>query len=208
MKSRPSSYPSLLFIFLLLLTGLARHGLAETADIDISRPVHALHETLLENMKQAQSLDFQQRYTRLEPVIDTYFDTPLISRVILGRYWKTLDEQQQADFIQLFEALTVANYANRFDSYNEQQFNLLGIEPMKSERYLVKTELVAPGEESVSLDYIIQKDETGCKIISVIANGVNDLSLKRAEYSAVIRDKGFAVLLEDIRLKVAELKQE
>ncbi len=29
------------------------------------------------------------------------------------------------------------------------------------------------------------------KIISVIANGINDLSLKRADYSAIIKERGF-----------------
>ena len=34
------------------------------------------------------------------------------------------------------------------------------------------------------------------RIISVIANGINDLSLKRAEYAAIIKKDGIEVLME------------
>ena len=73
---------------------------------------------------------------------------------------------------------------------------------MKKGRILVKTELISPGDESVNLDYIMQINNGQWYIISVIANGVNDLSLKRAEYGNVIKDKGFSGLVSDIEDKI------
>lgn len=176
-------------------------------DTGISAPVEKLHSVLLENMKQAEKQGFAGRYDSLEPVVSANFYTPLISKVILGRYWKELDQQSQQDFIDLFQELTVATYANRFDSYGDHHFNTVAVEGLRKERHLVKTELQAAGEEPVSLDYIVQNSEDGWKIISVIANGVNDLSLKRAEYGSVIKDKGFDSLVEDIRKQIDTLKQ-
>ena len=43
-------------------------------------------------------------------------------------------------------------------------------------------------------------------IISVIANGVNDLSLKRAEYATVIKDKGFQGLVADVTDKITNME--
>ncbi|MEQ8427712.1 MAG: ABC transporter substrate-binding protein [Gammaproteobacteria bacterium] len=179
---------------------------AVAADTAISAPVDKLHSVLLENMKQEGEQDFAGRYDSLEPVVAANFDTPLISKVILGRYWRELDEQTQQDFINLFRELTVATYANRFDSYGGHHFNTVAVEDLRKERHLVKTELQAAGEKPVSLDYIVQNSEDGWKIISVIANGVNDLSLKRAEYGTVIKDKGFDSLVEDIRKQIDSLK--
>jgi phospholipid transport system substrate-binding protein len=76
---------------------------------------------------------------------------------------------------------------------------------MRKERYLVKTELTTNEDKPVSLDYIVQKNGASWKIISVIANGVNDLSLKRAEYNSVIKDKGYDTLVSEIRTKIDEL---
>lgn len=203
-----------LFLQLSLLSAIfslfiASHATLAAADENaaISEPVTALHNTLLDNMKHGDSSNFNQRYAKLEPVITAKFDTPLISKVILGRYWKTLDEQGQNEFIDLFNQLTIATYANRFDSYSNQRFEQIDIESMKRGRQLVKTELRAPGEEPVVLNYIVQNDQGTWKIISVIANGVNDLSLKRAEYSAVIKDSGYDVLVADIRKKIAQQKE-
>ncbi len=39
-------------------------------------------------------------------------------------------------------------------------------------------------------------------IMSVIADGVNDLSLKRTEYKAIIKEKGFDGLVNDIENKI------
>ncbi len=45
-------------------------------------------------------------------------------------------------------------------------------------------------------------------IISIIANGINDLSLKRAEYGSVIKDRGFQGLIEDITGKIADMEHQ
>ena len=154
-------------------------------------PVDELHNALISVMKSAETSNFEERYALLEKVIIENFNTPLISRVILSRYWKSLDQKTQTNFINLFNRLTIATYVDRFDSFENESFKHIAIEPMKKGRYLLKTKLLQTDGDSVSFDYIIQRDDEKWKIISVIANGVNDLSLKRGEYSSVIKDQGF-----------------
>jgi phospholipid transport system substrate-binding protein len=43
-------------------------------------------------------------------------------------------------------------------------------------------------------------------IISVIADGVNDLSLKRVEYSTIIEKNGYEKLVTNIERKIAEIE--
>ena len=71
---------------------------------------------------------------------------------------------------------------------------------------MVKTEFLRTDDEPVSFNYIVQRENNKWKIISIIANGINDLSLKRADYSAVIQDKGYAVLLTDLEEKIRLLQ--
>ena len=164
--------------------------------------VEKLHETLLNNMQNSASLGYNGRYEELSPVIKSSFDTPLIAKVVLGRNWKELDTQQQSDFVELFNRLSVATYASRFDNFSGESFKTIKIDNMKKGRILVKTELVSPDDEPVNLDYIMQLNNGQWYIISVIADGVNDLSLKRAEYSNVIKDKGYSGLVSDIEDKI------
>ncbi len=172
----------------------------------IQAPVDQLHETLISIMESANSTSFEERYALVEMVITENFYTPLIARVVLSRYWKSLDEKTQFDFIALFNRLTIATYVDRFDSFDGESFNNLSIEPMKKNRFMVKTEFVRTNDKPVSFNYIVQNDNEQWKIISVIANGINDLSLKRAEYSSVIKKRGFDALVTSLEEKISDLQ--
>lgn len=193
-----------LCIYLLLSSPILLAGTEQ--EKAIQAPVDKLHNALISIMKSASTESFDSRYAFLEKIITDNFNTPLISRVILSRYWKSLDEKAQTDFIDLFNRLTISTYVSRFDSFKNESFNNIGIEPMKKGRFLVKTELLQANEDPVSFNYIVQNDNNKWKIISVIANGINDLSLKRSEYSAVIKDQGFNALIENIKQKISDLQ--
>jgi phospholipid transport system substrate-binding protein len=54
------------------------------------------------------------------------------------------------------------------------------------------------------LDYILHRTEDQWRIINVIAEGVSDLALKRAEYAAFLKVKGFDALLMKLNEKIAQ----
>ena len=168
--------------------------------------VEKLHNTLLEAMKNAEKLGFRGRYDIMAPVVESSFDTPLIVQVVLSRYWKELTPAQQGQFVVLFNRLSASTYASRFDSYAEESFKTQGVEEMKKGRLLVKTELLRKNENPVKLEYLVQQNGGKWYIISVIADGVNDLALKRAEYATIINDKGFDNLVGEIEKKIHELE--
>jgi phospholipid transport system substrate-binding protein len=168
--------------------------------------VEKLHTTLLEIMKNAGKLGFKGRYDIIAPVVEASFDTPLIAQVVLSRYWKELTPAQQGQFVVLFNRLSASTYASRFDSFSGETFKTLGVEAMKKERLLVKTELAKKNDTPVKLEYLVQQNAGKWYIISVIADGVNDLALKRAEYATIINDKGFDHLVGEIEKKIHELE--
>ncbi len=181
--------------------------LAETEQEQaMQTPVNELHDALINIMKSGGSSSFEDRYSIMEKVITKKFNTPLISRVVLSRYWNSLDEKAQTDFIDLFNRLTISTYVSRFDSYDGESFKYLSTESMKKDRFLIKTELLRADDDPVSFNYIVQIDAGQWKIISVIANGINDLSLKRSEYSSVIEEQGFESLIASMREKISDLQ--
>ena len=215
----------MLFVFVQLSAHAQTGGneSCQITDTDLataSNIVTNLHDTLIAIMKDAENLGYQGRYTQVEPVIQKHYNTPLIARTVLGnRYWDTLIEAQQNEFIRIFQQLSIGTYADRFDGFNGEQFVELqrtalplrgqcpaaaGKEP-PAKRILIKTELHRIKDEPVSLEYLLQSIDGEWYIITVIANGVNDLSLKRGEYSDVIKKKGFVGLIEDIKTKVSNL---
>ncbi len=173
-----------------------------------STVVTALHEKLLYAMMHADDLKYQGRYDEIKDIITTSFDSPLIAKVIMSRYWRKMDDQQKANFMNLFKRLSVATYASRFDGYSGESFVELSSEMLKKGRLLIKTELQRPHDDPVRLDYLMHQKEGQWLIISVIANGVNDLSLKRAEYATDIKEKGFEGLVEDVARKISNMENQ
>lgn len=194
---------------LLLLVSLLLFSLQSLAnENEAVAVVEKLHDKLLHVMQNGESLGFQGRYDVLKPVIESGFDTPLISRVILSRYWGELSDEKQQDFIDLFNRLSTATYASRFNSFSGESFRTIGVDTLKKGRLLVKTELVRPDDDNVKLEYIVQENAGTWYIISVIADGVNDLALKRAEYAAIITDRGFESLVGEIQNKIRDLETD
>ena len=192
----------------LLLSGPARGADAGAAELDApAATVARFHGKLLSVMQRADDLGYRGRYQELEPYINGCFDIPFIARVALGRHRSQLSEAQQAEFVGLLSRASIATYASRFDGHNGEEFVELSRAPLKRARVMIRTELRRPADEPVSLDYLLHEKQGKWYIISVSANGVNDLSLKRAEYAAVIREKGYNGLVADILSKIEDVEQ-
>lgn len=189
------------FLIGLVFFNIQSHALSNDDAISL---IDNFHSVLLENMQNSQALGFSGRYHSVANLVDETFDFPLIAKVILSRHWKKLSEQQKNDFIVQLTELTKTTYAARFNEFTDETFITNGTDELKKGRLLVKTEIQSMNEDTVSLNYLLHPVENNWKIISVIANGVNDLSLKRAEYSVIIKEKGFDGLLQEIKLKIQE----
>lgn len=170
----------------------------ETAAPDAAAaPVTALHETLLESMQAGAERTFDARYQALGRVLQETFDFNTISRVVTGRFWREFDDAQKLAFMTAFAKLSAATYADRFDTYKGEVFRTLSIAPQRRGA-MVRTEIVKGSGGTVALDYLVQPTDAGYRIINVIADGVSDLSVKRAEYTDVLRTSGLEALITSI----------
>ena len=194
----------LLSIIVITTLTVSIRSYAETTKVD-PQAVNDLHNKLLYVMENAENLGYQGRYDELSAIVPQSFNVPLISQVILGRHWRKLDNKEQSDFIILYKKLIIATYASRFNSFNEETFLHLTTEELNRGRFLVKTELHSPGNEPVTLDYLMDQKNDNWMIITVIANGANDISIKRGEYADVINLQGYDALLEEIGNKIEEM---
>ena len=59
--------------------------------------------------------------------------------------------------------------------------------------------------EPVRLDYVVQPAQDGWRIANVVANGVSELALRRAEYDAVMAAEGFEALIGRLEHQIADL---
>lgn len=165
--------------------------------------IERLHETLIDVMKNAQTLGFEGRRERLAPVLTAAFDFDFMAEKSAGRYWKDFTPEQRQRWADTFARLTVATYAGRFNGYSNQTFQGLGVETGDFDTVLVRTRLLQPADENVQLNYRMRQTSTSWKIVDIYLNGtVSELALRRAEYGTVLQRDGFDKLVQDLETKI------
>jgi len=177
---------------------------------DAVATVDRLHAALLDIMQNAQSLGFSGRRDRIAPVVRETLDLPFITRFALGRSWADMSVAEREAMVGLFSRWTVANYAARFNGYAGERFEFVSAKPSRKGRELVRTVLEVSDEsaDDVTLDYLLRESDGKWRVINVIANGVSDLSLKRADYGAVIKTQGLDALVAKLNDQIDALASE
>jgi phospholipid transport system substrate-binding protein len=135
------------------------------------------------------------RLAALEPAIGTVFDLPAIARISLGRAWAGLDVAARETVTARLGALVTSTYVHRFAGARTPSFEILAVEGDPGGQRRVRTRLLRPDGEAVALDYLLVPGPDGPGIVDVVADGVSDLALRRAEYAALARRDGIDALL-------------
>ena len=170
-------------------------GEDEDAQLQARLDIEAFHASLLE---AAQIGDQADREALLQQQIPRLFDNQRIAAISLGRTWRSLSAAQRDKFVLLLSDLIVATYADRFDNFSGQRFVTETVQAVKS-GVVVQTRLVRASGESVTLDYLLRSG----KVFNVVADGVSDLSLRRADYNSIVKNEGYPQLIAHMENKLA-----
>lgn len=190
-----------LWLILLIISGTAFADASKT-DQSARMVVANFQAELLDTMKKGKSLDFEARYKKLsKPVINSH-DLTKITRIIIGKEWKTFTDEQKKTLVKIFARLSIASYAHNFKGFSGEEFKFDAEETTPRGGVIVHTLLIIPDEKDVKLDYQMKKQGDDWRIINIIANGISDLALKRSEYTSILKREGFDVLLAKISDKI------
>ena len=75
-------------------------------------------------------------------------------------------------------------------------------------RARVATAVARAGQPDVTLEYLLQQRDRGWQIINIVADGVSDLALKRAEYQRVFASGGIAGLIAELENQTQRLSED
>ncbi len=167
--------------------------------------IEALHDGLISVSSEQGPGGLAQRFQRLEPLIVATHDLPYIAEFTVRRHWERFDVEGREAFIQTFQRLSVMTYASRFVALSEDTFSIQESRELVSGRAQVIARIMRAEPPDIPLEYILHQDEAGWRIINVVADGVSDLALKRAEYQRVLGEGSVADLLDLLEQQIAAL---
>jgi phospholipid transport system substrate-binding protein len=169
---------------------LPANGFAAAGDAAATR-VDSFYTALLNTMKQAKQLGVKGRYDKLAPVLGSTYDLALMSKIAVGQNWNSLSAAEQQGIVVAFTRMTTATYANRFDDFSGEQFEVLETADQPNGDKIEKTRIVQSDGEAVQLNYLMRNTGSGWKIIDVYLNGtISELASRRAEFGAILRSGG------------------
>lgn len=172
-------------------------------------PIRAFYAALLEAMKQADKLGVRGRYDKLAPVIRSTFDLPAMARIAVGPEWTSIPPEQQTALQEAFARMTIATYANRFDGFSGQSFEVDPEVLSRNTARIVRTKLLQPKDETVTLNYLMRGAGDTWKVVDIYLSGtISEMATQRSEFSGILKSGGPAALIESLRLQGDKLMKK
>jgi phospholipid transport system substrate-binding protein len=138
----------------------------------------------------SKKLPQSERLARFRELFHADFDGPGIARFVLGRYWRSANEQEQQEFLRLFEDYVVFVYGTRLSNFNGETFRVRSSRTDESGT-VVSSDIVGPsGEAPIKVDWRLITDKGAFKINDVVIEGISMLVTQRSEFASVIQRHG------------------
>ncbi|MGD1878072.1 MAG: ABC transporter substrate-binding protein [Kiloniellaceae bacterium] len=195
---------ALLFAVPALQTGAQA---AETPTATVER----LNAALLGAMRNAETLGYQGRYEALAPVLRETFDFPAMAQITLGGHWSTLSTAQQEAFTAAFSDYSIGVFADRFNGYDGERFEILSEQPARRGAVLVRNRIVQGNGEAVAINYLARPEDDGAnwRIVDTILGGAaSELAARRSEFDGIVAKLGINALIESLKDKTAGFARE
>jgi phospholipid transport system substrate-binding protein len=150
------------------------------------------------------------RAERFRAMLDKYFATDVISRWVLGRFWRQLSRQEQGEYRRLFEDLVVYGYVKRFGEYTGERLHIIKTLADSPTQATVFSEIDrSAGAQPVRVDWRVGTQGSVFKITDVVVENVSLSQTWRSDFSSVIQQGGGpSALLTTLEERTAELKAD
>src|SRR5215475_5597206 len=165
---------------LLLTTTVAA---ATTGDADPATFVQRLGNDAIKELADP-AIAQSEREVRFRRLLRDRFDMAAISKFVLGRYWRSADERQRAEFQQLFVEFVVRSYSTRFGEYLGKGIKVTGASAEDGGTVLVhsKVDLPSSASRNVSVDWRVRGADSSFAVVDIIAEGVSMSVTQRSQF--------------------------
>jgi phospholipid transport system substrate-binding protein len=118
-----------------------------------------------------------------------------------GPSWTSLTEAQRQQVTESFARYISAIYADRFDSYGGEKFQVTGERPAAA-GVMVRSQIVKANGEQVSVDYMMRRNGDSWLISDIYLDGaISEVATRRSEFAAVLKSQGIDGLIAALNRK-------
>jgi len=196
----------LLRLSLLLVLGVAAPAHAEE---EARQTIQQFSDSLLDVMTRAGQLGFHGREDRMRPAILSAYDMPEMTKAALGPSSRKLTPQQLDQLTEAFTRYTAAIYAEQFDGYGGERFEVGAPHPSVEDAVVVPCRIVSPSAPPTQIDYLMRQDQGHWRIVDVLLDGtVSQVAVRRSEFVTIYRRDGFPGLIDMLDRQTSSMESK
>lgn len=187
-----------LWLAFLLGLGAAAAAQATPPDELVQKVTQRIIELIQQN-REVYARDHGKLYAMVDEEVLPYFDFRVMSRAVLGRYWRQASETQRKHFVQEFRDLLVRTYATALLKYNDEEIRILPFRGGPDDKQvLVRTEIVQPSGPNIPMNFSFYRSPRGWKVYDIAIEGVSSITSYRSTYAQRIQSQGLDGLIESL----------
>lgn len=135
----------------------------------------------------------------IETKVLPLFDFPRMTQIALARSWRLASPAQQAMLTEEFTTLLVRTYSVALSSYGDPVIEFKRMRMAAGDSAVkVKSEVVQPGRQPISIDYDMEKTAAGWKVYDIKVGGVSLITRNRETFADAVRDAGVDGLIKSL----------
>lgn len=196
-----------LFFLAPVLASAAETSSPATAPDALVKNVTEEVMTILRADKGIQSGDRQKAVALIENKVAPHFDFTRMTSLAVGQSWQKADPNQRQALTGEFRTLLVRTYATALTEYRNQTvtFKPAG-QPGGNGDVTVRSQIIKPGSQPISLDYSLGKSDDGWKVFDVTIANVSLVTNYRSSFAAEVEKGGLPGLLKTLQEKNRRLE--
>lgn len=171
----------------------------------------ALISGLAGNAKTILSIEdksLEEREQHLIEAIGNEFQIPFISKFVVGPGWDSLSDQQQAEFLDLFEDFFLRAYSSQLGGYPEEELVIISSAKKGSKDSFVLTKLQRPERQTVTIRWRIREFQDKPQIIDLWIDGTSVALTHREGFHRVLSNDGIDGLIKLLKIRAERLSAQ
>lgn len=148
-------------------------------------------------------------YEVVDEIVLPHFDFNRMSSWVLGKYWRTANDNEREQFTHEFRNLLVRTYAKALNDNYDKKIDMLPVR-MKEDgkEATVRTEIQQQAGFPIPIDYKMYVKNDAWKVYDVSVDGISLVANYRTSFAQEIRKDGLPKLITRLADRNKQAKDE
>lgn len=165
----------------------------------VEKTVHDALKILRDDKLKA---DRKVRVHKLREVADRLFDWEAMAKSSLGASWRTLNDTQRREFVEVFKELLAQRYMDDIDRFQGSEELTVGDAEQQAELAVVKTTLLTVSKQKIPIDYTLRITDGKWRAQDISIEGISLVNHYRKTFARYLANKSIDQLLAQLKQKL------